>query len=264
MNPESLQTVSVLAIALGFVLIGFGGFTAYTASQKVQHSAELRAVEQKGELNTQIMTLLMKNQELLSKLEQRRPAPEVAATPPGHHYRPPSPPPPPVQTPESALPPVEEGPAESYHSAEPAEPVPPPITLQETPEAESSGSSGVEPELPSRHLSLRQQHLITDTLRAHGKHTVTIESSFGDAISHEFAEELAEAFAQADWTVRGIDPHRGLPLNSGVTVSAGSFPPQQETRAVYEALLNAGIAVTQQLDPKQHNGETVLLVGTPL
>ena len=64
--------------------------------------------------------------------------------------------------------------------------------------------------------------------------------------------------------VRGIDEHRGLPLASGVTVSAASFPPQQETRAVYEALLSAGIAVTQQLDPKQHGSETVVLVGTPL
>ena len=138
------------------------------------------------------------------------------------------------------------------------------MSLQTAPDGEHSSSSGGEPELPTRHLSIRQQRLITDTLRAHGKHIVTVESSFGDATSHEFAEELAEAFAQADWTVRGIDPHRGLPLGSGVTVSAGSFPPQPETRAVYEALLTAGIAVTQQLDPKQHNGETVLLVGSPL
>lgn len=86
----------------------------------------------------------------------------------------------------------------------------------------------------------------------------------GTGTSREFAEELGAAFADADWLVRGVDEHRGLPLASGVTVSAGSFPPQPETRAVYEALLSAGIAVTQQLDPKQHNGETLVLVGAPL
>ena len=119
-------------------------------------------------------------------------------------------------------------------------------------------------ETPGKYLSVHQQHVIADTLRAHGRHTVTIESSYGDEVSREFAEELGSAFAEADWLVRGIDPHRGLPLASGVTVSAGSFPPMQETRAVYEALLSAGIAVTQQLDPKQHNSETVVLVGSPL
>src|SRR5581483_7973956 len=107
------------------------------------------------------------------------------------------------------------------------------------------------------------RHVIADTLRAHGRHTVTVESSYGDPVSHAFAVELGEAIAEADWMVRGIDPHRGLPLASGVTVSAASFPPAQETRAVYEALLSAGIAVTQQLDPKQHESETLILVGSP-
>jgi hypothetical protein len=120
------------------------------------------------------------------------------------------------------------------------------------------------PEAPGKYLTVQQRHIIRDTLRAHGRHTVKMESSYGDEVAHAFATELAEAFAQADWLVRGIDAHRGLPLASGVTVSAGSFPPLRETRAVYEALLSAGIAVTQQLDPRQHNPETVILVGTPL
>jgi hypothetical protein len=122
----------------------------------------------------------------------------------------------------------------------------------------------LEPELPGRYLSVHQQHVIADTLRAHGRHMVTIESSYGDPVSREFAEELGKAFSEADWLVRGIDEHRGLPLASGVTVSAASFPPAPETRAMYEALLSAGIAVTQQLDPKQNNSETMVLVGTPL
>ena len=91
-----------------------------------------------------------------------------------------------------------------------------------------------------------------------------IESSYGDEDSRAYATELAEAFASADWLVRGIDAHRGLPLPSGVTVSAGSFPPLRETRVVYEALLSAGVAVTQHLNPKQHSSETLILVGAPL
>ena len=93
---------------------------------------------------------------------------------------------------------------------------------------------------------------------------MTVEYSYGDPVSREFADELAKAFSEADWVVGSITEHRGLPLASGVTVSAASFPPAPETRAMYEALLSAGIAVTQQLDPKQHDGETVVLVGTPL
>jgi hypothetical protein len=115
-----------------------------------------------------------------------------------------------------------------------------------------------------RYLSIRQRHAIADILRIHGRHVVTIESSYGDTASREFARELAAAFGEADWTTRGIRDHRGLPLSSGVTVSAASFPPQPETLVVYEALLSAGIAVTQQLDPKQHHSETVVLVGPPL
>jgi hypothetical protein len=137
----------------------------------------------------------------------------------------------------------------------------------ETPAETPHPSDWQEPESiepAGRYLSGRQRDVIADTLRAHGRHTVTFESSYGDPISRAFAGELAAAFAEADWLVRGIDEHRGLPLASGVTVSAASFPPLPETRAVYEALLSAGIAVTQQLDPKQHNSETVVLVGAPL
>jgi hypothetical protein len=143
---------------------------------------------------------------------------------------------------------------------------PEPEPIGETP-AQPQGSDWREPEsidTPLRYLSGRQRQVIADTLRAHGRHMVKIESSYGDPASQEFAEDLGEAFAEADWMVRGIEPHRGLPLASGVTVSAGSFPPKPETRAVYEALLSAGIPVTQQLDPKQQNAETIILVGTPL
>jgi hypothetical protein len=121
----------------------------------------------------------------------------------------------------------------------------------------------LQPELKGRYLSIRQRNVIANSLGAHGRHAVTMESSYGDPQSREYAEELGRAFAEADWEVGRIGEHHGLPLASGVTVSAASFPPQPETRAVYDALLSAGIAVTQQLDPKQHNGETVVLVGAP-
>ena len=267
MNPETLQTFGVLAIGLGFVLIGLGGFSTYHASQKLQHTAELRAVEQKGEMNAQILTLLLKNQQLQQKADEppaAPPAPEPA--PPAAYFRPPSPPPPtfaqreagPVQPPEIPSPaqtppePIAEAPDLTVHPTEP----PPPSDWDE-PDRLQPGPSG-------RYLSARQRNVIADTLRAHGRHTVTMESSYGDPVSRAFAEELAAAFEEGDWLVRGIDEHHGLPLASGVTVSAASFPPLPETRAVYEALLSAGIAVTQQLDPKQHSSETVVLVGAPL
>jgi len=259
-SPETLQSLGVLAIGLGFVLIGLGGFSTYHASQTLQHAAQLREVEQKGEYNAQILTLLLKNQELQHRTEQT-PAAAAApepAPPAAQYYRPPSPPPPPAYSqpePSSTDPVRPERVSPARRPESPAEP--PRATEWREPET-------LEPDLPSRYLSSRQQHVIADTLRAHGRHTVTIESSYGDAVSREFAHELGAAFAEADWLVRGIDPHRGLPLASGVTVSAGSFPPQQETRAVYEALLSAGVPVTQQLDPRQHDSETVVLVGAPL
>ena len=270
MSPETLQTFGVLAIALGFVLIGLGGFTTYHASEKLQHAAEMREV--KGEMNAQILSLMLKNQELQQKVQQPPAAAAPPATPepapPAAYYRPPSPPPPPTYPQREPVAP-EPGQEENTVPAPPegAYPRTPEVSLDplEPPHAtEWHEPDSLEPELPGRYLSIRQQQVIADTLRAHGRHMVTIESSYGDAVSREFAEELGAAFAEADWVVRGIDEHRGLPLASGVTVSAGSFPPKQETRAVYEALLSAGIPVTQQLDPKQHDSETVVLVGAPL
>ena len=274
MSLETLQTFGALAIGLGFVLIGLGGFSTYHASQKLQHAAELREVEQRGKMNEQIVTLLLKNQELQHKAEEppapaKGAAPEPAAA--GTFYRPPAPPPPPT----TVISPAEPG---SASPAPPPEPPQPPASPgPATPEAgvepllrphpaadEWQEPQSLERDVPARYLSARQRHVIAETLRAHGRHKVTVESSYGDPVSQEFAKELAAAFAEADWLVRGIDEHRGLPLASGVTVSAGSFPPQQETRAMYEALLSAGIPVTQQLNPKQHDSETMVLVGAPL
>jgi len=273
----------VLAIGLGFVLIGLGGFSTYHASQKM----ELQHMEEAGERNTQLMALMLKNQQLQTEELQRKavaeqqaaPAPQPAA-PTVYYYRPPSPPPPPTYTAvtpagtyEEAPPPVAEGPpdtgqgyppAESGQETAPAETQPRLDPMEPPDDTDWHEPDSLEPEMPKRYLSIHQQHVIADTLRAHGRHIVSIESSYGDPVSREFAEELAAAFAEGDWIVRSIEEHRGLPLASGVTVSAASFPPQQETRAVYEALLSAGIAVTQQLDPKQHASETVLLVGMPL
>jgi len=273
-SPETLQTFGVMAIGLGFVLIGLGGFSTYHASQKLQHAAEMRQVEQKGEFNAQIMSLLIKNQDLKEQVQQKVEPPGAAPeqTPPAaYYYRPPSPPPPPTTT-YFSPPPVGEGPSETATPPPYESSIPAPDLMPQAPEAamEPPKSSdweepeSLEPEIPERYLSVHQQHVIADTLRAHGRHVVTVESSYGDPVSKEFAEELCRAFAEADWVVTGVAEHRGLPLASGVTVSAASFPPAPETRAMYEALLSAGIAVTQQLDPKQTNGETVVLVGTPL
>jgi hypothetical protein len=275
-SPETLQTLGVLAIGLGFVLIGLGGFSTYHASQNLQHQAELREAEQKGELDAQILTLMLKNQQLQTAQAQAATAPPApaAATPPPTYFRPPSPPAPttlgaaPLYTP----PPIAEAPPDDVvpspapapqPDAVPEAPVVPPSQMEEPPDDWHEPES-LEPEVPLRFLSIRQQEVIADTLRAHGRHVVTIESSYGDPVSKEFAEELGTAFEEADWIVSGVSEHRGLPLASGVTVSAASFPPQQETRAVYEALLSAGIAVTQQLDPRQRSSETVVLVGKPL
>ena len=285
MSPDTLQTLGILAIGLGFVLIGLGGFSTYTASQKLQHASELRQVQQQGEFNAQVLSIELKNQQMQIEDLRRRTEPPAAAPasepPVASYYRPPAPPapsfspPPPTFTP----PPVAEGPPEAENttsapvehetSAPPAtEPtaMPPEATLDPMAPRNSDWEEPetMEPELPMRYLSVRQQHVIADTLRAHGRHVVTIESSYGDPVSREFAQELGTSFLEADWTVKGIDEHKGLPLASGVTVSAASFPPQPETRAVYEALLSAGIAVTQQLDPKQTSSETVILVGAPL
>jgi hypothetical protein len=291
-NPDTLQTFGVLAIGLGFVLIGLGGISTYHASQKMQHQAEMREVQQKGEMNQQIMNLLLRNQQLVEDQvkQKEEPAPPVAPAqqpqpqpnpPQTYYYRPPSPPPPNVYfSPTPA--PVGERPPESTSSLYPGAEEQPASVEGDLPSNGPVGESmapdtvgppghsdweppeSLEPELPGRYLSIHQQHVIADTLRSHGRHVVLIESSYGDPVSREFAEELGHAFGEADWIVTGISEHRGLPLASGVTVSAASFPPAPETRAMYEALLSAGIAVSQQLDPKQQRGETMVLVGTPL
>jgi hypothetical protein len=271
MSPDTLQSLGILAIGLGFVLIGLGGFSTYHASQQIQRTVELREAEQKGEMNAQLLTLMMKNQQLQEQTGRpadSAPAAEAAPPPAAYYFRPPAPPPPPTYGQAAPATPVpgEEGAAAPAATPEPVGEMPgaslDPLEAAQTPEWHEPES--LEPVLPSRYLSVRQKEVIAETLRAHGRHMVKIESSYGEKESREFAEELGEAFTAADWDVLGIDVHRGLPLASGVTVSAGSFPPQPETRAMYEALLSAGIAVTQQLDPKQQNSETVVLVGTPL
>jgi hypothetical protein len=300
-SPETVQTFGVLAIGLGFMLIGLGGFATYHASQKIQHASELQAVRDKAKLDTQILTLMLKNRELLDldlqrKTGQQQPAAAARtaeAPPPTPYYQPAPPPPAPAYTPPpatgytpppaDATPPAadERGQPESGSVAPAPEPpadvshrfptAPPPASPQSVtvstapmPKGSPETPQTLEPEGAARYVSVRQRHAIADALRLHGRHVVTIESSYGDPASREFATELAAAFGEADWTAKGIDEHKGLPLASGVTISAASFPPQPETLVVYEALLSAGIAVTQQLDPKQHNGETVVLVGPPL
>jgi hypothetical protein len=263
-TPDTLQSLGVLAIGLGFLLIGLGGFSTYHASQKLQHEAELREAERKGEYDTQLLSLMLKNQQLQDRAEERQavaaaPAEPEPSPPLTSFYRPPSPPPPTFPQEGAPSQPVPPQPPEPVGEAPPdvgASPSEPPADWRE-PES-------LEPEVPSRYISVRQHEVIADTLRAHGPHTVMIESSYGDQVSRAFAEEIASAFDDAGWEVRGVEEHRGLPLAAGVTVSAASFPPQQETRAVYEALLSAGIAVTQQLNPKQRVSETVVLVGAPL
>ena len=256
MTPDTLQSLGVLAIGLGFLLIGLGGFSTYHASQKLQHEAELREAQQKGEYDTQLLSLMLKNQELQQRTAQQQAPPTEPSPPLTSYYRPPAPPPPTF----SQVPPAQP------QAPEPVGEAPPPeVSASPTePPADWREPESLEPEAPSRYLSRRQHEIIADTLRAHGPHMVTIESSYGDQVSRAFAEEIASAFDDAGWEVRGVDEHRGLPLAAGVTVSAASFPPQPETRAVYEALLSAGIAVTQQLDPKQRVSETLVLVGAPL
>jgi hypothetical protein len=210
----------------------------------------------------------LKTQELQAEALKRTAEEPPAPPPPAAYYRPPAPQAPSVYF-SPAPPPVGEGPAVPSYPAPEATPIIPtePTTGEAMEPPRTSDweePESLEPEAPGRYLSIRQQHAIADTLRAHGRHLVTIESSYGDPVSREFADELAHAFSEADWLVGTITEHRGLPLASGVTVSAASFPPAPETRAMYEALLSAGIAVTQQLDPKQKSAETVVLVGTPL
>ena len=270
MSPETLQTLGVLAIGLGFALIGLGGFSTYHASQKLQHAAELREVEKKGEYTQEIQALLLRNQELerkaAEKAQESPPPPPPSPTPPAASYYPPTSPPPPFPytAPVAKRAPGEDMPAFSP----PEESRQMPITSVEPPAPKREPDWGepekLHEEAAGRYISSHQRRVIADTLRARGQHTVTIESSYGDAASKAFAEELGAVFAEADWLVRGIDQHRGLPLASGVTISAGSFPPQAETRTVYKALLAAGIAVTQHPDPKQHDIETVVLVGAPM
>jgi hypothetical protein len=294
MTPETLQTLGVLAMATGFFLVGLGGFSTYHASQKLQRAAEQREMEQRWAMAAQnlkheselkdkdhdweIQALLLKNQQLKEEAERQpqtyrvpsRTAPPLfpqqgGAPPQG--YIPPAAPP--AAGSEEQDNPVREPAQEA--AQEPAR-TPEPDMLDPMESRHTNGTDWEEPEsmrpeVAGKYLSIHQQHVIADTLRAHGRHVVTIESSYGDAVSHDFAEELSAAISDADWTVRGVDEHRGLPLAGGVTVSAGSFPPEPETRAVYEALLSAGIAVSQQLDPKQtkqRKSETVILVGVPL
>lgn len=265
MSPETLQTFGILAIGLGFALIGLGGLATYHGSQKLQHVAELREAEQKGKNSTQMLTLMLKNQELqllLQRQMEKQPAPSA---PPDTHFQTPSPPPLGAEPEPKAQTHPEAGDAAPGHPPQEGKDNPEvnlnPMVAPRTPDWREPES--LEPEISSRYLSGRQRRVIADTLRAHGRHTVAIESSFGDPVAREFAEELGAAFAEGDWLVRSINAHQGLPLAPGVTVSAGSFPPKLETRAVYEALLSAGIPVNQQLDPKQRASETLVLVGAP-
>ncbi len=148
-------------------------------------------------MNAQMLTLMMKNQQLQQQTDrqarQRAPGGGGAAAG-GYYYRPPRPTPTADVRPGSArrARPREEGPAAPASTPEPVGEMPgaalDPLEGAQTPEWHEPES--LAPELPSRYLSVRQKEVIADTLRAHGRHMVKIESSYGDAESREFAEEL--------------------------------------------------------------------------
>lgn len=82
----------------------------------------------------------------------------------------------------------------------------------------------------------------------------------GDAAARQLAETLTGILAGAGWKVRGVTE---APVVScrGLTLAAAPTLPLQRVTSTLNALREAGLAMTFQLDPERGPSETVMIVG---
>lgn len=86
--------------------------------------------------------------------------------------------------------------------------------------------------------------------------------SAGDGAARQMAETLTTILAGSGWKVRGVTEDQATALAcSGLTLVASPALPLQRVTSTFNAMREAGFAVTFQLDPERGTGETLLIVG---
>lgn len=86
--------------------------------------------------------------------------------------------------------------------------------------------------------------------------------SAGDGAARRVAETLTKILAGSGWKVRGVTEDQATALAcSGLTLVASPALPLQRVTSTFNALREAGFAMTYQLDPERGSGETLLIVG---
>ena len=86
--------------------------------------------------------------------------------------------------------------------------------------------------------------------------------SAGDGAARRLAEKLTGILARAGWKVRGVTEAAVLSQGCrGLTLAAAPTLPLQRVTSTLNALREAGLAMTFQLDPERGPSETVMIVG---
>ena len=84
----------------------------------------------------------------------------------------------------------------------------------------------------------------------------------GDGAARRLAEKLSETLVRAGWKVRGVTEIAALPEGCrGLTLAAAPSLPLPRVTNTLNALREAGLAMTYQLDPQRGVSETVMIVG---
>lgn len=85
----------------------------------------------------------------------------------------------------------------------------------------------------------------------------------GDAAARQVAETLTKILVGSGWKVRGVtEDQDSASACSGLTLVASPDLPLQRVTSTFNAMREAGFAMTFQLDHERGSGETLLIVGT--
>jgi len=202
-SPESLQTVSQIAVLVGAVLAALGAFGSAYFGKQADRAKSTRNQAEQAQLHTQIDSLVSGNEKLR---EQLQPFVEIAK----QKF--------PALGPEEALDKVKE-------------------SLAQLEKKTDAINQRVQP----RQLSDSQIATIAQSLKQAPVAKIHMIRPTGDSEVARFAEQFKISFQKAGWTVeKDVVDLSGAP-RFGLVVFASQDPPNASVVALYNALKNVGL-----------------------
>jgi len=224
MSPQTLQTVSQIAIVVGVILTGLGGFGAFHYGRRIDQQKEQEASAREDALKADIGKLLTGNASLERRLEPfeslaKQLHPNVAS--------------------DEAL-----------------------ALLQRELDAVSKKAADLETKLAPRRLTPDAIATLAEGLRSPSAGSIEISAVMGDTEAFTLAGDLKVAFEKAGWKVNGVNQSMfSVPVN-GLVVSVGRQPPPEAANHIFRAFQRIGITISGNLDPAKKGDDVALWVGS--